>query len=746
MWHLPAPFAIAGLLLQVKLASAGYLRRHQDALAAADADTGARKNPLLEEDELPAFALVKSEDARPAVESRLAWGKTKLAELEASLSRDLAKSDGPVAYEAFYPALQELNDHVSRPWDILNHLKAVRDSEGIRAAVAELQPKVTAFWQNVSQSKPIYNAFLRLNASAAAFAKLPESRQRIVQNELLNRQLGGVGLAGSVATEFNAVQAKLSKLSTEFGNHALDARKAWNLTLTSRDAVRGIPERALVAAADAARQAGHKEASAEKGPWMLTLDAAVLGPVMNFAEDRALREKVYRAFITLASQGSVDNSGTILQILKLRQQEASLLGYPNYAALSFASKMASSTEVHQLLDDLRAKARPFAVSDDQDLRAYAKKTGGISDLQHWDRGFFVQKLQKEQYDIDTEQLREYFPFPAVVEGVFALSQRLFGVTAEKVDADAPDSLWHKDVHLYRLIRDGATIGHVFLDPYSRPSQKRAGGWLQPIVSRSRSDKGGLRRPVAGIMANFPAPPAGGGKPALLALGEVDTLFHEFGHALQHILTVQDEPAVSGINGVEWDAVEIASQFMEFWVDFDRKTLYSFAKHWKTGEALPEAIYQRLHKAHNFRAGTVLTSQVYLGKVDLRLHEKYADGEDPNAIEKSIAKDMFVTPPLPEARPLCTFSHIFAGGYAAGYYSYKWSEVLSADAFATFEAGGALESDARARAIGNKFASTLLGLGGGRAPGRVFRDFVGRAPSTEALLRYNGLAGVAAKGH
>lgn len=246
------------------------------------------------------------------------------------------------------------------------------------------------------------------------------------------------------------------------------------------------------------------------------------------------------------------------------------------------------------------------------------------------------------------------------------------------------------------------------------------------------------------MANFPAPPSDGGKPALLSLGEVDTLFHEFGHALQHVLTVQDEPAVSGINGVEWDAVEIASQFMEFWVDFDRKTMYSFAKHWKTGKALPEEIYQRLHKAHNFRAGTVLTSQVYLGKVDLRLHEQYVDGEDPNAIEKAIAKDMFVAPPLPEARPLCTFSHIFAGGYAAGYYSYKWSEVLSADAFATFEAGGALESDARARAIGRKFAATVLGLGGGRSPGLVFRDFVGRAPSTDALLRYNGLDGTPAK--
>merc|ERR1719359_829261 len=258
-----------------------------------------------------------------------------------------------------------------------------------------------------------------------------------------------------------------------------------------------------------------------------------------------------------------------------------------------------------------------------------------------------------------------------------------------------------------------------------------------MVQRSRTPKG-VRLPVGSIQANFPAPAPG--KPALLSLGECDTLIHEFGHSLQHVLTTQDEAAVSGINGVEWDAVEIASQFMEFWIHFDRKTLYSFAKHWKTAEPLPEALYQRLRKSHNFRAGTMMSSQVYMSKVDLRLHERYADGEDPNSIEKAIAKEVLVVQPLPESRPLCTFSHIFAGGYAAGYYSYKWSEVLSADAFATFEAGGALEDQGRARAIGQKFASTLLALGGGRAPGLVFRDFVGHAPSTEALLRYNGLSG------
>jgi len=730
MWPSTALLVFSGLLLQAPLASeaVGHLRRH-GALSSESA------NPLLEDGELPPFAKVKPADARPAVQLRLDGGKSKLSDLEASLKTKLEAGKEPVPYEAFVPQIQELYEYVSHPWDMIMHLKATSDSPGLRSVVEELQPKVTAFWQSVSQSKPIYDAFFRLKASDKTFSSLPEARQRIVQSELNSRKLGGVGLSGSDAKEFNSVQAKLSKLSAAFSNHALDARKAFSVTVTSQKDVRGIPERALVAAAEAARNAGQKKATAEKGPWLLTLDAPILGPVMSFAENRELREKMYRGFITLASSNSTDNSGTIVDILKLRQREAKLLGYPNYAELSFASKMATGAEVHKLLDDLLGKAKESANADERQLLDFAKKQGHTSDLMHWDRGFYVQKLQKAEYDIDAEELRNYFPFDAVVQGVFGLSERLFGVTAEKV-TDAPDSLWHKDVSLYRIIKDKNTIGYVFLDPYSRPAQKRAGGWLQPMVQRSRTSKG-IRLPVGAIQANFPAPAQG--KPSLLSLGECDTLFHEFGHALQHVMTKQDEAAVSGINGIEWDAVEIASQFMEFWIHFDKKTLYSFAKHWKTGESLPEVTYRRLLKSHNFRAGTVMASQIYMGKVDLRLHERFADGEDPNAIEKSIAKEVLAVQPLPEARPLCTFSHIFAGGYAAGYYSYKWSEVLSADAFAAFEAGGALQDPSRARTIGRKFAATLLGLGGGRAPGLVFKDFVGRAPSTEALLRYQGLS-------
>jgi len=730
MWRLTALLATGGLLLQASLAaSASNLRQHGAALAAE------RSNPLLEDGVLPPLAKVKAEDAKPAVESRVAGGVLKLKALEASLKTKLAAGKEPLAYDVFVPQIQELYDYVSHPWDIIQHLKAVKDSAELRAITAELQPKVTAFWQSVSQSKHIYEAFLRLKTSKKTFDALPEARQRIVQGELSSRQLGGVGLSGADAKEFNVVQTRLGKLSQTFSNHAMDAKKAFSITVTDKESVRGIPERALVSAAATAKLRGHKEATAEKGPWMITMDPTVVGPVMGFAESSDLREKIYHAFITMASSGKTDNADTIKEILKLRQEEAKLLGYPNYAELSFASKMATNKEVHKLLNDLQAKAKPSALTDDSDLLAFSKKVGHKGELKHWDRGFYVNKMQKAEYSIDSEELRNYFPFPAVVKGLFALSERLFGVTAEKV-TDAQDSMWHKDVTLYRIIKDKATIGYVFVDPYSRPAEKRAGAWLQPMVSRSRT-KDGVRLPVGSVQANFPAP--SGDKPALLSLGECDTFFHEFGHALQHVLTKQDEAAISGINGIEWDAVEIASQFMEFWIHFDRKTLFSFAKHWKTGVALPEVTYQRLLKVHNFRAATVLTSQIYMSKVDLVVHEKFADGEDPNSIEKSIAKEVLAVQPLPEARPLNTFSHIFAGGYAAGYYSYKWSEVLSADAFATFEAGGALKDDVRARAIGRRFAATLLGLGGGRAPSLVFKDFVGRAPSTKALLRYQGLS-------
>mmetsp|Transcript_45691 Transcript_45691/g.132327 ORF Transcript_45691/g.132327 Transcript_45691/m.132327 type:complete len:764 (+) Transcript_45691:76-2367(+) len=702
-------------------------------------------NPLLSyaaDGPLPALAAVRPAHARPAVEARLAEGRERLVHLESLLTQALNASSEPVAYEELVLPLEELYEHAGRPWEFLNHLKSVKDSPELRKAMEELEPKVVAFWQTVSQSRPIYDALARLNTSAA-FPQLSEARQRVVHSELVSRRLNGMGLPDKSAEEFNRVQRKLQDLSTTFENHLLDARKNWSLTLSDASVVRGIPARALAAAAEAARAAGVGGATEGEGPWRLSLEAPVLGPVLLFAEDRGLREKLFRAQATLASGGPHDNSGTVRDILDLRRRQAELLGLPDYLAVSLASKMATREEVHHLLEDLQATAHPAALREEQELRDFAARTGNISTLQLWDRSFYAERLKQESYGVNTEELRAYLPLPAVLQGLFALSDRLFGASAALQQDGLSQVRWHADVQVYRISREGTTAGYVLLDPYSRPHEKRAGAWMQPLVSR-RSFNDSVRLPTAAMVMNFPPPPTPD-SPSLLSLGEVETLFHEFGHALQHVLTVQNETAVSGINGVEWDAVEIASQFMEYWVDFDRRTFYSFARHHETSEPLPESTYRKLQNAHSFRAGAMLLGQVYLGKVDLQLHEQRRTDGDPNEIEKAVAKAVLVTPTLPEARPLCSFSHVFAGGYAAGYYSYQWSKVLSADAFGAFPSGarnnasrGGAEQELAERRLGRRFAATLLALGGGRAPADTFASFRGRAASADALLRLSGL--------
>lgn len=703
-------------------------------------------NPLLASSDLPAFAATRPEHAVPAMTLRLQQAEAELRRIEASLSSKLAKSDASVSYDELMTPLEQLYVSIGQPWDFVNHLQSVRDSPGYREAVETLQPKVIVFYQNLSQSKPIYNALLRISESPD-FAKMPEARRRIVEGELLDRKLGGVGLDSTKAEEFNKLQRQLSDLSMTFSNHVLDARKAWNLTINDAARVKGIPGRALAAAADLAKQGGHQDASAAKGPWLMTLDGTLLGPVLTYAQDRSLREQLFRASTTLASSGKDNNEEVVAKILELRQKQAELLGYPNYAEKSFASKMATREQVHSLLDEMQATGKPVAEAEDKELLEFAQHADEkLSKLDPWDRSFYIEKLSNQKYGIDAEQLRVYFPYPEVVKGMFSLTERLFGVTVKHADCASPRakaSKWHDAVELYDIMQDSEVVGHVLMDPYSRPSEKRSGAWMQPLVTR-RTEGERLWLPVAALVMNFPPPAADGKTPSLLSLGEAGTLFHEFGHALQHVLTHQNESSVSGINGIEWDAVEIASQFLEYWVELDRRTVYSFAKHYSTGEALPEATYQQLEKAHTFRAGSSLMGQVYLGKVDLRLHEKFELGEDPIEIGKSVAAEVLVVKPLPESRPLCSFSHIFAGGYAAGYYSYQWSKVLSADAFSAFEeGGGGLGDDVHTREVGRRFASTLLALGGGRDPGKVFKDFRGRAPTPAALLRYSGLAPVGA---
>ncbi|KAF2600968.1 hypothetical protein F2Q68_00007219 [Brassica cretica] len=490
---------------------------------------------------------------------------------------------------------------------------------------------------------------------------------------------------------------------------------------------------------------GNENATADTGPWLITLDAPSYLPVMQHAKNRALREEVYRAYLSRASSGDLDNTAIIDQILKLRLEKAKLLGYSNYAEVSMATKMATVEKADELLEKLRSASWAPAVQDIEDLKSFAKNQGAAEadSLTHWDITFWSERLRESKYDINEEELRPYFSLPKVMDGLFRLAKTLFGVDVVPADGVAP--VWNSDVRFY-CVKDssGTPTAYFYFDPYSRPSEKRGGAWMDEVFSRSRvmAQKGSsVRLPVAQMVCNQ-TPPVGD-KPSLMTFREVETVFHEFGHALQHMLTKEDEGLVAGIRNIEWDAVELPSQFMENWC-YHRDTLMSIAKHYQTGETLPEDVYKKLLAARTFRAGSLSLRQLKFATVDLELHTKYVPGgtESIYDVDQRVSIKTQVIPPLPEDRFLCSFSHIFAGGYAAGYYSYKWAEVLSADAFSAFEDAG-LDDIKAVKETGQRFRNTILALGGGKAPLQVFVAFRGREPSPEPLLRHNGLLAASA---
>ncbi|XP_048334773.2 organellar oligopeptidase A, chloroplastic/mitochondrial isoform X2 [Ziziphus jujuba] len=536
---------------------------------------------------------------------------------------------------------------------------------------------------------------------------------------------------------------ELGRLSQKFEENVLDATKRLDKFITDKKEIEGLPATTLGLAAQRAVSKGHEDATAEDGPWVITLDVPSYLSIMKHARNRTLREEVYHAYVTRASNGDLDNASIIDQLLKLRLEKAKLLGYNNYAELSMATKMATVEKAEKLLEKLRSASWDAAVQDVEELRTFAKKQGALEadDLNHWDINFWSERLRESKFDINEEELRPYFSLPKVMNSLFNLAKMLFGIEIEPADGLAP--VWNNDVKFY-CVKDssGSPIAYFYFDPYSRPAEKQGGAWMGEVVARSRAlSRNGTsaRLPVANMVCNQ-TPPVGN-KPSLMTFLEVETVFHEFGHALQHMLTKQDEGLVAGFRGIEWDAVELPSQFMENWC-YHRDTLMSIAKHYETGESLPEGIYLKLLAARTFRAGSQFLRQIRFASVDLELHTKYVPGgsESIYDIDRRVSEKTHVIPPLPEDRFLCSFSHIFAGGYAAGYYSYKWAEVLSADAFSAFEDAG-LDDIKAVKETGNKFRETILALGGGKAPLEVFVAFRGREPSPEALLRHNGLLSV-----
>lgn len=685
------------------------------------------QNPVLIGEGLPPFEAIQPEQIVPGIAQLLTELSQALETLEATLQP---------TWDGLVVPLSAIEERLRWSWSAIGHLMGVKNSPELRQAYEAVQPQLVEFSTRLGQSKPIYEGFKQIRASAD-WSKLESAQQRIVTSAIRDAELSGVGLEGAAKEQFNQIQQELADLSTKFSNHVLDATKAFALVLTDPADAEGLPPSLLSLAAQAAREAGEESATAEDGPWRITLDYPSYLPFLQHSCRRDLREQVYRAFVTRASSGELDNTPLIERTLELRQAMAVLLGYSTYAELSVARKMAPSVAaVEQLIEELRSASYGAAVKDLQDLQAFAAEKGAAEadDLRQWDVPFWAERMREERYGLNDEELRPYFPLPQVLNGLFELAHRLFGVTITPADGEAP--IWHPDVRYFQVSDAvGEVIAYFYLDPYSRPAEKRGGAWMDECVNRARiGDK--VRLPVAYLICNQ-SPPVDG-KPSLMTFRDVETLFHEFGHGLQHMLTTVDFPEASGIKNVEWDAVELPSQFMENWC-YHRNTLLTLARHYETGNPLPEELFQKILAARNFMTGSAILRQVNFSWLDLELHYRYQPGgsETLRQLRDRIAAKTTVLPPLPEDAFLCAFGHIFAGGYEAGYYSYFWAEVLSADAFSAFEEAG-LENEAAIATTGHRFRDTVLSLGGSRHPMEIFKAFRGREPSTAALLRHRGL--------
>jgi oligopeptidase A len=686
-------------------------------------------NPLLASDGLPKFDRISAEHVVPAVRDLLASAEVRLAEIEA---------DAAPTWERAVAPLDELGRRFEHTWGPVTHLFGVKNSPELRTAYEEVLPDVVAFSLRARQSEPLYRALKGLKAGED-WPRLEEAQRRIVDRKLLTAELAGIGLSGEQRERFNEIAKELSKLGSDYSNHVLDATKVYALIITDAAEAEGLPESLKRLTAQSYNQ--HKgptdlEATAEQGPWRITLDMPCFNPFMKHCRRRELREEVYRAYMTRASSGDLDNSSACRRILELRREQAQLLGYADYAQVSLAEKMAPGVDaVLEMLERLRTVAWDAANSDMEGVHQLAIAAGESRPIAHWDVAFWAERLREMKFKFSEEELRPYFPHERVLQGLLQLVQRLFGVSIVSATEEAPR--WHPDVRYFKVLDDaGQEIAGFYYDPFSRPENKRPGAWMDDCLSRRRID-GRLQFPVAHLICNC-TPPAGG-KPSLMTFREVETLFHEFGHGLQHILTRVDYPDAAGISGIEWDAVELPSQFMENWC-YHKPTVMGMTAHYDTGAPLPDELFNKICAARKFRAGSEMLRQITFGMTDLELHTRFdpAGTESIFDVQRRIMEKTSVLPMLPEDRFLCAFQHIFAGGYAAGYYSYKWAEVLSADAFGAFEEAG-LDDEAAVRRVGRRFRDTVLALGGGRHPMDVFRDFRGRDPDPTALLRQYGLA-------
>ncbi len=683
-------------------------------------------NPFFQYNELPDYAAITPALAEEAITHLLEDANKKLSQLESHVEP---------SWESCMASRYEITEPLEYAWGIVSHMLSAMNNQEWRDIHEKLQPQIVAFFSKIGQSQNLYQAMKGLSANATG-SRLTEAQKRILESDLRDAIHAGAACSPDKREKLTTLREKNATDRATFMNHALDASKAVVLTLTEKQDIAGLPSSLLSAASEAAQRNNYPESSSQKGPWVITHEAPLFVPFMQYSERRDLRETLYRAYIARASEGKLDNRPIIENILKRRRQISHLLGFDTYADLQLESRMAQKVQaVESLIERITDVAKPAAQADIDALEEYAHNHGQAGKLKAWDVAFWSERLRKERFALDSESLRPYFPFPRVLECLFETIKELFDVSI--CPADGKASVWHPDVRFFEVQDQTCTcIAYLYLDPYSRPDTKRGGAWMDSVLSRERKPNGCIRCPAALMVCNQARPSEG--KPALMTLSEVTTLYHECGHALHHILTEVDLPAAAGVNNVEWDAVELPSQFMENWV-YHRPYLKRMTKHVETGETLPDTIIDQIIQSRWFHAGLHTLRQIFFSALDLGLHYEYdpEGSETPDDYKQRIAPQYNVILPIPEDRFLCGFSHIFAGGYAAGYYSYKWAEVLAADAFAAFEEAGLDNKEALVQ-TGKHFRNTVLALGGSKHPMEVFKAFRGREPDPDALLRQTGL--------
>ncbi|WP_394175238.1 oligopeptidase A [Thalassotalea litorea] len=676
-------------------------------------------NPLLANHDLPAFSLIKPEHIKPAVEKAIADSKQAIDAVVAS--------NGPYTWQSLIADIEAVDDILEKIWSGVSHINSVASTDAIREAHDACLPMLSEYGTWVGQHLGLYQAYETF-AKSDEFKTLNTAQQKVVNNALRDFKLSGIGLPADQQKRYGEIQTRLSELSSQFSNHLLDATQAFSIHVTDESELVGLPQNAKDGAAELAK-------SQEKSGWVFTLDIPSYLPVMMYADNQALREQLYRAYVTRASElgpnaGEFDNSAIMAETLKLRHEVAQLLGFANYAEKSLATKMAESNEqVLSFLEDLAVRSKEQGSNDLSQLQDFAKQHYGKESLQPWDLAYYSEKLKQQKYAISDEDLRPYFPEDKVVSGLFEVVSRLYGLTVtERDDVD----VWHKDVSFYDVFdKDGNLRGSFYLDLYAR-EKKRGGAWMADCVGRRELKDGSVQLPVAFLTCNFTKPV--GDKPALFTHDEVVTLFHEFGHGLHHMLTQINASGVAGINGVPWDAVELPSQFLENWC-WEPEALAFLSSHHETGEPLPQEMLDKMLAAKNFQSAMQMLRQLEFSLFDFKIHAQY-NPEQGDQIQDVLnqVREQYAVVAAPEFnRFQHSFGHIFAGGYAAGYYSYKWAEVLSSDAYSRFEEDGVFN-----RETGLEFLSCILEKGGSAEPMDLFKAFRGREPQVDALLRHSGI--------